>query len=65
MEAVATLDEADGSRVSTSSAIDNAREILGDAYGPTFEDDVAGYLGVDADDDDADGGGVDEDNETN
>lgn len=54
VQAVATLDESDGSRISTSEAIDSSREILADAYGPTLEDDVSEYLR----EDDADGDGI-------
>ncbi len=54
VQAVATLDESDGSRVSTSEAIDSARETLAEAYGPAFEDDVSEYLGEDPDSQDED-----------
>ena len=53
-QAVATLDEAGGSRIETLEAIDDARQTLADAYGNGFEDDVAEYLsgddGADGDD---------------
>ncbi len=42
--AVATLDDADGSRISTAEAIDSAREILKDAYGVGFEKAVSDAL---------------------
>lgn len=54
VEAVATLDESDGSRVSTSEAIDTVREILGNAYGPELDDAVEDFLGTETDDEDAD-----------
>jgi hypothetical protein len=51
-EAVALLDEADGSRVGMSDAIDSARDILAEAYGPTFENDVNDAItALDAQDD--------------
>lgn len=57
IEAVAVLDESDGSRVSTAEAIDNAREALVAAYGVEFENDLEQYLdeidGADGDDDTA------------
>lgn len=49
-QAVANLDESDGSRVGTSEAIDSAREILSDAYGVGFEDAVSEYLSDDSED---------------
>ena len=52
--AVATLDEADGSRVGMAEAIDSARETLAEAYGKGFEKAVSEYLS-DEDDLDADG----------
>ncbi len=55
--AVATLDEADGSRVGMAEAIDSARETLSDAYGRGFEKAVSEYLSDDSDDEE------DEDNE--
>jgi hypothetical protein len=50
IEAVATLDKADGSRTAMTEAIDNAREILSDSYGLNFDDDLAEYLESDDDD---------------
>lgn len=44
VEAVANLDECDGSRVSTSEAIDTARDVLKEAYGTGFEKDVSDFL---------------------
>ena len=58
-QAVATLDESDGSRVGTSGAIDSARETLADAYGTGFEDAVSEYLLAEPESDDED----DEDDE--
>lgn len=52
--AVATLDEADGSRAGTSAAIDGAREILAAAYGVGFERAVSSHLGLDNDSDEVD-----------
>lgn len=59
-QAVATLDESDGSRVSTSEAIDEARETLKDAYGVGFEKAVIEYLSEPNDDEDSDGDDDDE-----
>ncbi len=42
-EAVAVLDEADGSRTGMQEAIDSARETLSDAYGANFDEDVSEY----------------------
>ncbi len=68
VEAVATLDESNGSRTGTAEAIDAAREILADAYGNEgdLNDAVNDHLGIDdADEDhdgiDSDGDGFDED----
>jgi hypothetical protein len=61
IEAVAELDQADGSRTAMTEAIDNAREILSDAYGLTFEDDLAAHL--EAEDDDDDDGDDDDDDD--
>jgi hypothetical protein len=55
IEAVAELDKADGSRTGMAEAFDSAREILSDAYGLTFEDDLAAHLEAEDDDDDDDG----------
>ena len=54
VEAVATLDEADGSRISTAEAIDAAREVLADVYGDNFETDVSQFLGEPDDETDDD-----------
>jgi hypothetical protein len=40
IEAVAELDQADGSRTGMTEAIDSARSILSDGYGLDFEDDL-------------------------
>ena len=52
--AVATLDEADGSRIGLQEAFDSAREILSDAYDVGFEKAVSEYLGDDDSLDDQD-----------
>jgi hypothetical protein len=52
VEAVATLDEADGSRISTSRAIDAARSTLSEAYGHGFERAVSDYLSDEGSDED-------------
>lgn len=52
VNAVANLDESDGSRIGTSEAIDAAREILSDAYGTGFEKAVSDCLLSDEDDED-------------
>jgi hypothetical protein len=52
-QAVATLDESDGSRIGASEAIDAARETLADGYGTGFENAVTEYLSDGEDDDDA------------
>lgn len=54
-QAVATLDESDGSRIGTSEAIDAARETLADGYGVGFESAVEEYLSENQDDSDGDG----------
>lgn len=62
LDAVTTLDECDGSRSSTNEAIDAAREILADAYGPEFEDDLEDFAAeTDAEDADEDGDGIPDD----
>lgn len=63
IEAVALLDEADGSRVGTAQAIDDAREVLADAYGSEFDDDLAEHLEqLESEvEDDADGDGIPDD----
>ena len=53
-QAVATLDEADGSRGGMAEAIDSARETLADAYGVGFEDAVSECLSDESDEDDDD-----------
>ncbi len=55
IEAVAELDKADGSRTGMAEAFDSAREILSDAYGLNFEDDLAAHLEAEDDNDDDDG----------
>lgn len=52
--AVATLDQADGSRVSLIESIDNARRTLSEVMPDNFEDLVAEYLEVEDDDDEDD-----------
>jgi anti-sigma28 factor (negative regulator of flagellin synthesis) len=44
VEAVAELDESDGSRTSMFACIDAARDKLADAYGSDFESDLAEHL---------------------
>lgn len=61
VEAVATLDESDGSRTSTAHAIDVARDTLADAYGDSFDADVEEYLGIETTNDDDDDEAEDED----
>ncbi len=43
-EAVAALDEADGSRIGMQEAFDSARETLSEAYGAGFENAVSECL---------------------
>lgn len=62
IEAVAILDECDGSRSSSNEAIDAAREILADEYGPEFDDDLAEYAETSGEED-ADGDGIPDDDE--
>jgi hypothetical protein len=62
-EAVATLDESDGSRVGMAEAIDDARDTLATAYGPTFEADVADVIASDDSDDDSDDDDTDADDD--
>lgn len=54
VQAVATLDEADGSRIGALEASDSAREILKETYGLEFENDVSEYLSSESEDDDSD-----------
>lgn len=63
IEAVAVLDECDGSRSSSNEAIDAAREILADEYGPDFEDDLVEFAETSEgeEDSDADGDGIPDD----
>jgi hypothetical protein len=49
--AVATLDQADGSRVSLIESIDNARRTLSEVMPNNFEDLVTEYLEVEDDED--------------
>jgi hypothetical protein len=44
IEAVAELDQADGSRTSMTAAIDSARSTLSDGYGLDFEGDLSEFL---------------------
>ena len=44
IEAVAVLDEADGSRTGLTEAIDEARNILQTAFGDTLDSEVESYL---------------------
>jgi hypothetical protein len=54
IEAVAELDKGNGTRTGMVQASDSAREILSDAYGLNFEDDLAEHLAADDDDDEDD-----------
>lgn len=54
VEAVATLDGGDGSRIGLIEAIDSARSTLTEVYGVDFDRDLALYNGEDWDDDDDD-----------
>lgn len=51
VEAVSTLDDADGSRTAMITAFDNARATLTDAYGDEFDTDLAIYNGEEVIDD--------------
>lgn len=46
VEAVAAIDQADGSRVGLQETLDSVRETLGDIYGETLTDDVNEFLGI-------------------
>lgn len=54
IQAIATLDDADGSRVGTLEAVDGARDILKETYGLEFENDISEYLSSESEDDDSD-----------
>ncbi len=56
-EAVATLDQADATRIGLQEAFDTVREILSEAYGTGFENAVSEYL---SDEEDEDGDSDDE-----
>jgi hypothetical protein len=51
-QAVAILDQSDGSRISTAEAIDDARNVLKDAFSVGFEKAVSEYVDSDNDSDD-------------
>lgn len=55
VNAVAEIDQSDGSRVGLQATLDSVREIFANAYGETLTDDVNEYLGIE--------GEVDEDEE--
>jgi hypothetical protein len=55
VNAVAEIDQSDGSRVGLQTTLDSVREIFANAYGDTLTDDVNEYLGIE--------GEVDEDEE--
>jgi hypothetical protein len=48
VQAVCTLDEADGSRIGLTEAIDQARNILHSSYGDDLDLDVQSYLELEA-----------------
>lgn len=52
VEAVAELDQCDGSRIGQSEAIDAARNILQTAYGDQLDDDVQDFIDSNAGDTD-------------
>lgn len=58
VEAVAEIDQTDGSRIGLQQGMDSAREILANVYGEGIEDAVAEHLELDAVD-----GEVEDDNE--
>ncbi|MFT3745072.1 MAG: hypothetical protein QM785_12365 [Pyrinomonadaceae bacterium] len=43
LEAVTVLDDCDGSRSALTETVDAVRDILSEAYGPDFEDDLEDY----------------------
>ena len=52
VEAVAEIDQTDGSRVGLQNTLDSVRETLANAYGETLTDDVNEFLGIDGEIDD-------------
>lgn len=46
VEAVAAIDQTDGSRVGLQETLDSVRETLGDVYGETLTNDVNEFLGI-------------------
>jgi hypothetical protein len=58
VNAVAEIDQSDGSRVGLQATLDSVRETLANAYGDTLTDDVNEHLGlegeVEQDEDDED-----------
>lgn len=54
LEAVQTMDDADGSRTAMITAFDSARSTLTDAYGDEFERDYALFNGEEFIDEDED-----------
>jgi len=60
LDAVAALDDADGSRAGSIEAFDAARELLSEAYGPEFEDDLEESIADQDETIDTDGDGIDD-----
>ncbi|MGI8494264.1 MAG: hypothetical protein ACR2L1_02985 [Pyrinomonadaceae bacterium] len=50
VEAVAGIDQTDGSRIELQQTLDSVRETLASVYGDSLDDAVAEYLGTDTDD---------------
>jgi hypothetical protein len=46
VNAVAEIDQSDGSRVGLQATLDSVRETLANAYGDTLTEDVNEYLGI-------------------
>jgi hypothetical protein len=62
LEACETIDNTDQSRTALSEGLDNVREILAEAYGDDFDDDLAERTG-EGDEDEDDSGSDDEDDD--
>jgi hypothetical protein len=54
VQAVAEIDQADGSRIGLQEAMDSVRTTFETAYGEALTDDVNEYLGIDNSDDEED-----------
>jgi hypothetical protein len=54
VNAVAEIDQSDGSRVGLQTTLDSVRETLANVYGETLTDDVNEYLGIETVDNDLD-----------